>query len=89
MNAIRTIDMIPCVTNLRGIVNYSPIGFGLLVYSLLKNLVELLTFNQSNYRLGHHGIASTSITSELVQAVTKSSFGSSRIELISKSFSCK
>ena len=31
MNAIRTIDMIPCVTNFSGLVSYLPIGFGLFV----------------------------------------------------------
>ena len=36
-SAIRTIEMIPSVTNLRGITKYQPIGFGLFVYSLNVN----------------------------------------------------
>ena len=41
MNAIRTIENIPSGSNLRAIANYSPIGLGLFVYSLmLKNWLK-------------------------------------------------
>ena len=55
MNAIRTIENMPSVTNLRGKAKYQPIGFGLFVYSLtltnwLKKstrILELEKFGES------------------------------------------
>ena len=54
MNAIRTIEMIPSVTNLRYITKYKPIGFGLFVHPLMltkwldrTRILELEKFGDS------------------------------------------
>ena len=41
MNAIRTLEKISSVTNLRGIPKYSPIGFGLFVNVNAKTYTEM------------------------------------------------
>ena len=71
MNAIRRVDTMPCMMDLRGVSKYEPIGFGLLIYSLSQTkIVRLIAeaFAES-YTIVCYIFLDTSSLKESIQSI--------------------